>query len=174
MPRFRSHQNVWRGALILILVVSILGPWTHTSDGVPPPEWCETPLILLETGRCARLMPGIEIMSFAGSVLMGLRAGLGTGELTWLDLVRDLLFSLLMSLLILPLLFLMVQLRFRDNRSLQVLAIAIYTLAAGVWLYFGYTESVLPPGQVWGLWLFISTAVGALAMEAALFRAGYR
>jgi hypothetical protein len=171
MHWFNRNQNVWRVTILLILVISILGPWTHTSDGVPPPAWCRAPHILLETSRCARLMPGIEIITFGGRALLSILVGLGSGQLAGLNLVRELSFTLLISSLVLPLIVLPLQVRFGGNRYLQIGALAAWGLAAVIGLFIGATGGIIPPGQNWGLWLFISAAAGALTLEATLFRA---
>ena len=51
-------------AVLVRLSVAMLGPWAHSSDGVPPPEWCRTPFILLESGRCVDLVSGASVLFF--------------------------------------------------------------------------------------------------------------
>jgi hypothetical protein len=49
-------RNLVRLALLLLWIVAILGPWTYTLDGVPPPEWCDERYVLIAEDRCADLI----------------------------------------------------------------------------------------------------------------------
>jgi len=51
-----EHKNVGRVAVLVLLLLATIGPWTYTADGAPPAEWCRAPNILLENDRCVRLM----------------------------------------------------------------------------------------------------------------------
>jgi len=55
-----EHKSVGRVAVLMLLLVAMMGPWTYTADGVPLAEWCRDPNILLENGRCVRLMSGAD------------------------------------------------------------------------------------------------------------------
>ena len=37
---FVRRQNIWRVAILVLLLAAILGPWTYSADGLPPAEWC--------------------------------------------------------------------------------------------------------------------------------------
>ena len=54
MAWFHQSKNVVRGAVLILLLVAIVGPWAYSSDGAPPAEWCRDPNILLENERCVR------------------------------------------------------------------------------------------------------------------------
>jgi len=56
-----EHKNVGRAAVLVLLLVAMAGPWTYTADGAPPAEWRRAPNILLENGRCVRLMSAAPI-----------------------------------------------------------------------------------------------------------------
>ena len=58
-----EHKNVGRVVVLILLLVAIMGPWTYSSDGAPPAEWCRAPNILLENGRCVRLVSGLEVLT---------------------------------------------------------------------------------------------------------------
>jgi hypothetical protein len=32
------RQNIWRVAILVLLLVAILGPWSYSADGLPPAE----------------------------------------------------------------------------------------------------------------------------------------
>jgi len=49
MSWINEHKNVGRVAVLMLLLVAIMGPWTYSSDGVPPAEWCRAPNICWKT-----------------------------------------------------------------------------------------------------------------------------
>ncbi len=75
------------------------------------------------------LIAGFEIITFVGRALLRMLRGFGSDRLAGYDLGRELLLTLLISLLVLSLLILSLQVRFRENCQLQIRALVAWGLA---------------------------------------------
>jgi hypothetical protein len=164
-----KHKNVWRVAVLVLLVVAIVGPWTFSADGVPPAEWCDAPLILLENGRCVRLVSGATILAFMASAFFQLSVGLVTGEMVLADRTGEFLLTFLftvgMFLLVLPFFSTLFQILGRGHRRMRVFHVITWGLATlpalpiAAHLVFG------PYSKLWGAWLYIALTAVALTLE---------
>ena len=94
--------NLLRLLILMVMIISLSGPWTFTSDGVPPPEWCGSPHILADNGRCVDLVSGWRIITFFLFALLVLLPGLLSGQVAFADLARELSAGVFILLLILP------------------------------------------------------------------------
>jgi hypothetical protein len=168
-PRYRYRQAI-RLTLLILFVTAILGPWTYTLDGVPPPEWCDEPFFLLNEVRCASLVSGLTILAWAPQFAMGLVYALQADPRS---LPNSLFLIALYSLLVLPLASGLVLLLRGDSRRFQRLHLASLLFAA---LFGGLLPvlfeqagiTVLP--RFWGMWLFAAVAWVALAVELLVWR----
>jgi hypothetical protein len=103
MSWINEHKNVGRVAVLVLFLVAIMSPWTYTSDGVPPPEWCRDPFILLENDRCVGLVSGAEVLTFMAGAFLSMSVGLVTGATVLPDRACEFLgVFLFMLLLFLP------------------------------------------------------------------------
>jgi hypothetical protein len=169
-----KHKSVWRVAALILLLVSVLGPWTYTSDGVPPAEWCRDPYILLADGHCVSLVSGGRVFAFAAAVLPSMAAQLAAGGDVVAGRTREflgvLLFVVLLLLLVQPLVSTLLLILRGDRRSLRVYNIVAWGIAAAL---SGVLLALLCPSglslRLWGLWLYLAVAVCALALELLLW-----
>ncbi len=168
MAWINKHRIISRWAVLILLMVAICGPWTYTSDGVPPPEWCRDPNILLENGRCARRMSGFEILAFVGGLLPGMAVWLVAEEAPLAEKGRELLFAMWISLLVLPFLSTLLLIWGEDTRRRQGFYLISWGLATISALLVFISTSALPTGQLWGIWLYITVAISALILEAVV------
>lgn len=172
--RFKNHQ-VLQLSLLLLLVVSFLGPWTYEADGVPPPEWCEAPHVLLTPQRCVKLVSGAEMFGFTAYFFQELARGAFNNQpLELREVGRVILLILIISLPVLPLLVL----TWRVLASFQPVApasatagqlseeharapvgrvVLCVTLALGWLAALGMFLLQWPPQPwlFWGLWLYL-------------------
>lgn len=162
MPWLSEHENDLRVVLLVLLVVALVGPWTYTSDGVPPPEWCRRPNILLENGRCVRLVPGVAITWFGAGALLSLSAQLVTGTMG-VGRIREFLVGLFL-LPTLPVITTLLVLWRSESRRLRVAHAVAWALAAGSALLL-VLSSAPSLGRLWGVWLSIGLAASALILE---------
>jgi len=174
-----EHKNVGRVAVLMLLLVAIMGPWTYTADGVPPAGmWCLDPNILLENGRCVRLVSGATFFIFMPVAFLSMSVGLVTGATVLPDrageFLRVSLFTMLLFLLVLPFFSTLLLIRGGDSRRLRVFHVMAWGLAAVLSLLPVVFESVLRSGQLWGNWLYVALAASMLALEMFALAAGSR
>ena len=180
MSWINEHKNVGRVAVLVLLLVAIMGPWTFSSDGVPPAAWCRDPNILLENGRCVRLVSGATVLTFMAGAFLSMSVGLVTGATLLPDRAREFLgvflFTVGIFLLVLPFFSTLILIRGGDRRRLQVFQVMAWGLAAVL--------SLLPAllamsgsglySELWGIWLYFGLAAGALTLEVLALVAARR
>ena len=165
MSWLSEHWRALRIALLVLLVVALCGPWTYTRDGIGalPPEQCRPPLILLENGRCVRLVSGMSMLTFVAGGLLSLCAQLVTGAME-ISRVREFL-VVLYVLPTLPLISTLLVLWRSGSHRLRV----AHTIAWGVAAIWGLllllTASRPALGRVWGVWLYVGLAASSLTLE---------
>lgn len=157
-------HKVVRLVVLVLLAVAFLGPWSYSMDGVPPPEWCTKPNFLLTPERCARPLPGIEILTLLGSFIITLPVILLSSGFSLAERGRELLFVLLLTLLCLPIISTLILSIARTTRRWLVLDMVSWGLA-GVPLVVFITSLPLQRGlRFWGFWLYIGLAVAMLLL----------
>jgi hypothetical protein len=178
MSWINEHKRVWRVAILVLLLVAIMGPWTFDRINVPAEYPCSAPDIRLEGDFCGMPISGIWIFSWmiGGFIIMGVE--LVTGATGFADsggeFLRAFLFIMVLLLLLLPIfstLFLIVR---GDRRRRQVFNAAAWGLAASIGLLIGITIYQKLFWRLWGIWLYIGLAVSALILEVLTLVAGTR
>lgn len=169
---FFSHarSQLGRLALLGLMLLAVLGPWMYSEDGAPPPEWCRDPNVLLANGRCVRLAPGTELLSFLGSLLLAFPTALASGVRVLPSRAEEVAVLLGLILVWLPLLTTALLL-WRQGRRLRMIHLAGCGLAALVGLWLTRVASDPALFWPWGLWLYIAAALAAVALEALAARA---
>jgi hypothetical protein len=166
-----QHQNRWRAAILLLLLVAILGPWVYTSDGVPPAEWCRPPYILMESDRCVKLESGVTILIFMVSALFSMGPTLASGMVGSGEIFREFLFILFFSLLLLPLYSSLPLFLCWEHRRLRLFNLAAWGLALiPTLLLVTKGGPGLPFYYFWGIWLYILLTTLALVLELLLLQ----
>ena len=155
--------------MLVLLLVAIMGPWTYTLDGVPPPEWCHAPLFLLGNGHCAGLVSGATIITFWNGAFFNINVGLVTGVTAFPERAREFLginlFMMLLFLLILPFFTTLLLTWRRDSKRLRIFHLTAWGLAAILsWLLVA-SQPILRSGRFWGIWLYIGVTASALTLE---------
>jgi hypothetical protein len=95
MSWINKHKRVWRVAILVLLLVAIMGPWTFDRINVPSEYPCSTPNIRLEGDFCGTPMSGIWIFSWMVGGFINAGVGLVTSALGFTEWAREFLFSLL-------------------------------------------------------------------------------
>jgi hypothetical protein len=174
MTWINEHKNVGRVAVLVLLLVSCIGPWAYTADGVPPAEWCRDPNILLENGRCVRLVSGATVLTFMAGAFLSMSVGLVTGATVLPDRAREFLgvflFVMLLFLLVLPFFSTLLLILRGDRRRRQVFNVVAWGLAAGIGLLIGVSRYPRLYWMLWGVWLHIALAASALILEVLALR----
>ncbi len=178
MSWINEHKNVGRVAVLMLLLVAMMGPWTYTSDGVGPAAWCRDPNILLENGRCVKLVSGARILTFMAGAFLSMSVGLVTGATVLPDRAREFLgvflFTVGIFLLILPFFTTLLLIRGGDSRRRRVFHVMAWGLAAVLGLLLALL-AVSGSGlysELWGIWLYTGLTVSALILEGLALATG--
>ena len=169
-----GHKREWRVIVLVLLLVSIVGPWVFDRIVVPSEYLCSTPAVRLDGDYCGIPMPGIWVLSAVTGVLVNMVVGLFTGTTAFTDRSREFSFSLLGLLLVLPFfstLFLIVQ---GDRRWRLVFHIVAWSLAFGLGLLLGLSNYPNQFWVLWGIWLYVGLAASALILELVMLAARRR
>lgn len=169
-----KHKNVWRVAILVVVLVAIIGPWTFDQIMVPSQYECSAPNIRLEGDFCGLPLRGTWFLGWMVSGFAYASAGLVTGSLGFIEWASGFLFTLFFLLVVLPFFTTLLLILRRDGQRWQLFNIAAWGLAAGLSLLLALSGY---PGffwVLWGIWLYIGLAASALILEAATLAAGRR
>lgn len=170
MSWINVHKNAGRLAVLMLLLVAILGPWTYSSDGVPPAEWCRAPYILLKNGHCVKLVSGATMLTYIPAAFLIMSMGLVTGTTVLADRTREFLgvslFVMLLFLLVQPFFSTLLLIRGGDSQRRRLFHVTAWGLAAifSALLLVASLPSGLHP-KLWGMWLYVGLAASTLALE---------
>ena len=173
----QNHKTLQLGLLIL-LAASFFGPWNYTADGVPPPEYCDPPLVLLTPERCVELVSGAEMVAYLVINAPQMLLGMLSGEYILSSALRELAFVIIILLPAVPVLVL----AWRVLASFQPVTPAIASAKpSGIWsrivlygaLSLGWFAALgmfllhwpPQPWLFWGLWLYLILNDAILMLE---------
>lgn len=153
----------------VLALVMFAGPWSFTTDGLPPPEWCSPPHVLSQSRRCVGLVPRINRFTFLVSAFLGTGIGLATGQASLagrsIELLRLMYLAGLAILILLPLLG--VLLRIWDEDSPRSKLSLTTSLALGIpaaRLAATPNTGEIPLLYFWGLWGYLFLAGSLLEL----------
>ena len=176
LPWVRDRLDLGRLAALLLLLVTLVGPWTVSADGVPPAEWCGDPYMLLENGRCVRWVPGSEILFWTVGGFFAITVALVTGQADLVERARELAFSFLFTASTLTLVlsfFSTLSLVLRgERRRRQVFHVIAWGLAAIIGVLCVLSSGSY--GGLWGIWLYLGITAGMFALELVALLASRR
>ena len=176
LPWVRDRLDLGRLAALLLLLVTLVGPWTVSSDGVPPAEWCGGPYMLLENGRCVRWVPGSEILYWMVGGFLATTVALVTGQADLVELAREVFVTFLFTastLLLVLSFFSTLSLVLRgERRRRQVFPVIAWGLAAIIGVLCVLSSGSY--GGLWGMWLYLVITAGMFALELVALLAGRR
>ena len=164
------HHRFWRIALLVLLLVAFLGPWTFDVIYLPPGLTCSADYIQLNDNLCGFPLSGIWLEGMAAENFIHSSTMLVTGELVFTKWIREFLFSLLLSLPLLPILGTLLLILGGGNKRRQVFTISAWILAVGFGLFLGLNTYPRYFWAVWGIWLYIGLAIIAWIMEGKNYR----
>jgi len=165
MSWISEHKTVWRVVILAVVLVAIMGPWTFDLISVPSEYTCSAPNFRLDNDFCGMPLPGIRLFRWMVNGFVYASAGLVRGAMVFVEWARELLFSLLLFLLVLPLFSTLLLILRGDRRRRQVFNVAAWGLAAGIGLLIRMSRYPKLFWVVWGLWLYIGLAASALILE---------
>lgn len=162
-----EHKNGWRAAVLIVLAVAVMGPWTFDRIHVPAEYPCS---FRLEGDFCGLPMSGIWLLLWMVYGFVRSSAGLVTGAMGFAESARLFLVSLLLFLRVLPFFSTLLLILRGDRRRQQVFNIVAWGLAAGIGLLIGLFSYPKLFWVLWGIWLYVGLAASALAVELLAIR----
>ena len=87
-----KNKRIWRTAILIMLLVSMIGPWSFELINVPSKYPCSSPFIRLEGDFCGEPILGIRILSFMIFGMVSSSMGLASGGILFIDWARQFLF----------------------------------------------------------------------------------
>ena len=102
MPWIGEHRNLWRGAILVLVLMVIRGPRAFDLIWVPSAYTCSPPTVRLHDDYCGVPVSGIRILVWKGSAWANASLGLAAGAMPALEAARKFPVSLLLFLLALP------------------------------------------------------------------------
>lgn len=169
MTWINEHKRTWRLVVLGLLLVALAGPWAFEKISVPAEYPCSPPNVRLQGDFCGLLFSGIKVFAWTVSGFFSMIARLFTGAVDQADLFRGALVFSFLLVLLLPF-FTTLFLTLRRNGFLMLHSI-VWGLAIGASLFLGLSFLASPHPALWGLWLYVGLAVGALLLELLAFLA---
>ena len=167
-PWFIKHKNILRQAVLALLIISLLGPWMFDLINVPAEYPCDEPFVRLEGDFCGLPLSGFQFFKWFTGGLLYIIIDVVKGTFTGRS--RELLAVL--SLLPLIPFVTTILLLWRDTPRLQIINLVAWILALIPTLTIFIFQIKDQAFRLWGLWLYILVAVGAVVLEIALMKKG--
>jgi hypothetical protein len=162
MEWLRGNERTWRAAVLVLLLVALIGPWAFGDRvNVPAEEDCTPPWMRVRGDFCAERASGLRLFANLGEGLQFLRqaASLASVLIMVLYYLVPFLLPLLSSLLLLL---------FGGRRLLVGFHLLAVVLGVGYILFIVAAIGLPLSLRIWGLWLYVFTALGSLALEIGL------
>lgn len=177
MSFLTENVVIWRLFTLAVLIISMVGPWTFDLLNVPAAYPCEPPVVRLYGDFCGYPMSGFETVKWAAGGFFDIFAELL--KLHFAARFAEIIFLIGVLVVVLPFFSNLLLIMNRGSRRLQRISIIVWGIACLPTLTLFIFQS--NPGQfvqffrlLWGLWLYILTAMGTLIVELLVLRAENR
>lgn len=165
-------RGYWRVILLALLSLALMGPWTFDRINVPAEYPCYAPVVRLYGDFCGVPLSGIQLLTWMASCFVTAGIVLVTGSVGFSDWIRQLVFSMLGMLVLLPILSTLLIILRGAGRRLQVFNLAAWVVALGGCLLVvisGYPKFFW---ALWGVWLYLGLAAGSVVLEVIALKQG--
>ena len=167
-----KYKRAWRVTELVCFALAMLGPWAYDRIVVPSEYTCSAPVVRLENDYCGLPLAGVTILRFMAVVTINIAVELVMGTTNLTTRGGELLVGLSALVLLLPLVSILLLIWRGDSRRLRILHDLAWALAGGGCLLIFVSGMVLPPGQLWGIWLYIGLAAIALVLDGMMWVVG--
>jgi hypothetical protein len=169
MGWINQHKRTWRTAVLILLFISLFGPWSFEKINVPAEYACSPPNFRLEGDFCGVPLAGLLVFTAIIVNFFSIAARLVTGAISLANISRELLFTILYLFLVLPFITTLL-LVLGKNRRFRFQSVG-WGLAVGIaFLFLTLSNFYIYPLKVWGIWLYILVSAASLILELTLFR----
>jgi hypothetical protein len=156
---YANNSQIWRGFVLGLLLVALMGPWVFEQINVPAQYACSAPFIRLEGDFCGVPVSGIWILGVVGLSVVGLQGG----AVILSEVGRSIL---ILAVLGLPLISTAVVLLRGSRRRWIGFQLATFGLTAGMLLLSGLFSASNRTPVLWGPWLYLAVVGVTLLLEA--------
>lgn len=171
IPWFVEHKKILRGAILLLFITTMFGPWIYDQINVPAQYTCSKPHVRLYGDFCGLPLSGFEFFKlFVVGGFFYMLFTLTTGA--FVNNPRELLIGLYVLPLI-PFVTSLILLWKKETRRLLTINLIAWILALIPTLLMFTLMAVQRSGYIfrlWGLWLYIFLAVSAIIFEITLLK----
>ena len=178
MVWINDQKKVCRLAVLVLLLVATLGPWTFDLIYVPSNYSCFSPFLRLKGDYCGLPLPGLKVFSFMVGTFTNISIDFLTGATVLTHRVGELLFSLSLPLFVLPVVSTFLLIVRGDRQRREVFNVVVWSLAAAVGflagMLLGLSDGLKYTRFLWGIWLYIGLAAIALPLEILILATGRR
>lgn len=165
MSWFDANRSIVRGAILILFIASLTGPWMYDVIHVPAQYECGKPFVRLGGDFCGMPMSGIQFFTWFTGGFFYIAAELVKGTFT--GRFRE----LIAGLSILPLIpFFTTILLFWKNGTprIRTANLIVWILALTLALTFFLVQIRDQSFRLWGLWLYILVAISAITFESIM------
>ncbi|HSM70515.1 MAG TPA: hypothetical protein VK851_03145 [Anaerolineales bacterium] len=169
-----KQKKIVRMATLILLVISMLGPWMFDLINVPAEFTCDKPFVRLYGDFCGLPLSGFEFLKFFIGGYFYMLFTLTTGS--FVNDPRELLIGSLLLILI-PFFTTLFLLWKKETRRLLTINLIAWILALLPTLLMFVLLAVQRSGytfRLWGLWLYVLVAIGAIVIESFVMKRGER
>jgi len=170
-----EHKQKIRAFILVLMIVSFMGPWGFDKTNVPAQYACNPPSIRLEGDFCGHPISGFQnfiwIIGDFGNGIMRILKGEFIFDQTAFNLWIGLVYSLVVIFLILPIINNFVMLLRGERPRLQKLNLVVCGLNLVPVLLLGllrYPNIYL--ALSWGVWLYFGLMISTLVLEGILLK----
>ena len=171
---FIIENKVWLRLFGLVLfIISMLGPWTFDLINVPAQYPCDKPFVRLYGDFCGYPMSGFGTITWATTGFFDILDDLLKGQFA--ARIAELVFLTGVLVVVLPFFSHLLLIGNRNSRRLQTINLIVWGIACLPTL----TMFILQSNRdqflrffylLWGLWLYILVAIGAILFEIVVLR----
>lgn len=168
-----KHESRWRKLILVLFIICMLGPWAFELLNVPAQYPCEKPSVRLTGDFCGYPFLGFEAFILAVSNLFYILRELIKGNFT--PYVTEYLFLIYPWIMILPFFSTLLLLWKKNARQLQTINLTAWGLACLTTLPIFVLQASRAQVKnsfylLWGIWLYILMAFGAIVFEIMVIR----
>ncbi len=168
MNLIRDHHHTLRISILVLLLVSFLGPWAFDRIHVPAKYDC-FPNIRLEGDFCGSPLSGIRMFAWIIGRVLNMVNELITHKMVLthrgFEFLISFLYGFLIFLLILPIINTILLFLRGGHPRRQLFTIISWVLAIGGGLFWGLSNFPKLYWAAWGIWLYMGLAVSTLILE---------
>jgi hypothetical protein len=168
-----GNRVFWHLLILALLLVSLMGPWTFDLINVPAKYACDMPVVRLYGDFCGFPMSGFQTVKWAAGGFFHILDELARGNFA--TRFPELVFLFGALVIVLPFFSNLLVAGKRDSDRLQIMNVIVW----GMGCLPALTLFILQSSRdqfvrfyylLWGLWLYILVAIGAMIFEIFVLR----